>query len=330
MKVTLKNTVKKLFVSFGGTYVLRRLNQTPRVLFWHGIDDIKNPKVEAESFTIKDFKKQIEYLEKNFEIICISDFYNRFKNKKFTNKEIVLTFDDGYLNNLTVVAPYLNSKNLPFTVFVSTEHIETGELFPTSIARLILLGADLRTITIPQLNIFDFDISEFNNKQCLYEKVRKHLKNEPLDKVRKIINELKQNIKQDTYFELIEKYKSVKLMNWQELKQLHQLGATIGSHCKYHICCHKNQDIKEIEKQIRESKIILEEKLQSECDFFAYPNGDFTKEANQFVIQSGYKMGFSVQKKRVEKANNLAVIPRISVPQDLTTFKILTALYPKK
>ncbi len=330
MKATLKKTLKNLFIFFGGVWVLRKLNQTPRVLFWHGVDDIKDQEVEAESFAIEAFQKQIEYLQKNYEIISISEFYNRFQTQNFTNKEVVLTFDDGYVNNLTVVAPYLNEKKIPFTVFISTEHIETGELFPTSIARLIFLGSDLKTITIPQLNIYKFDISEEKDMHYLHDKVRRALKSEPLDNVRKIVEELKLNLSENAYFELVERYKSVKPMSWEQVKQLHQLGATIGSHCKYHICCHGNQNIDEVEKQIVESKTILEEKLNSECEFFAYPNGDFTESSNLHVMNAGYKMGFSVQKKRVGPQNDLAVMPRIGVPQDLTTFKIITALYPKK
>lgn len=330
MKSTLKKTLKSLFIFFGGVWVLRKLNQTPRVLFWHGVDDINDQEIEAESFSINAFQKQIEYLKKNYEIISIDEFYNRFQNQSFTNKEVVLTFDDGYVNNLTVVAPYLNEKRIPFTVFISTEHIETGELFPTSIARLIFLGSGLKTITIPQLNIDKFDISEEKDKHYLHGKVRHALKSEPLDNVRKIVEELKLNLSESAYIELTEKYKSVKPMSWDQVKQLHQLGATIGSHCKYHICCHGNQNINVVEKQIVESKTILEEKLKSECEFFAYPNGDFTENSNLIVMNAGYKMGFSVKPKPVEPQNNLSAMPRISAPLGFKTFKIIMALYPKK
>lgn len=330
MKATLKTALKSLFISFGGVYILRSINQTPRIVFWHSIDDIREPEVEAESITIETFKKQIEYLQDNFEIISMDEFYDRFQNQNFNSREIVLTFDDGYANNLNVVAPYLNSKKLPFTVFISTEHIETGELFPTSIARLICLGANLKMITIPQLNIDKFDISEVRNKKIIYKRVIYALKTAPLHEVKKIVEELKHNLSKAEYFELIERYKSVKPMNWGDVKQLHQLGATIGSHCKYHICCHDNQNIEEVKEQVFESKVILEEKLQSKCEFFAYPNGDFTVESNQLIIEAGYKMGFSVEKERVGINNNIAVIPRIGVPQSLSDFKILTALYPKK
>lgn len=40
--------------------------------------------------------------------------------------KVVLTFDDGYLDNLQVAAPILVGAGLPFTVFVTTSFLETG------------------------------------------------------------------------------------------------------------------------------------------------------------------------------------------------------------
>ncbi len=327
----LKNLVINIFLFLKGDAILRRRNQTPRILFWHGVDQIVDQKVEAESFDVFTFKRQIAYLNKYYEIISLDDFYNRYQNKEFTNREIVLTFDDGYLNNLNVVYPILNELNLPFTVFVSTEHIETGELFPTSIARLIIYGAVLKKINVPYLKIDNEDISDIENRNIIYSKVINTLKTKPLEEVRKIVSELKTNLADQDYITLVEKFKSVKPMNWEEVKKLHSLGVTIGSHCKHHICCHSNQQKKEVKAQIKVSKKIIEQKLQTECKYFAYPNGDYTEASNGFVKTSGYKMGFSTEKNiKIENVHNTSIIPRIGVPLNINTFKIFINLYPKK
>lgn len=323
--------IKKTFTALKGDYFLRMTNRTPRILFWHGVDNIVNSEVEAECFSVNDFTKQIEYLKRNYEIISLDEFYKRYNNKKFTNKEVVLTFDDGYANNLHIVAPILNKLSLPFTVFISTEHIETGELFPTSVARLIVLGTTLNKISIESLGIVNHDISTKTLKQEVYKQVIEELKTSPLHKVRQIIKELIENLTEQEFITLTHKYKSVKPMTWQEVGQLHQLGATIGSHCKYHICCHENQEEQEVYSQITESKKIIEEKLQTECKYFAYPNGDFTTFSNNVVNEAGYKMGFSTKKNQnIIHASDIASIPRIGVPSNIETFKILINLYPKK
>lgn len=327
----MKSIIKNSFLSLKGDYFMRKFNRTPRILFWHGVDENIDNYIEAETFDVKSFKKQITYLNKNYEIISINEFYKRHQNKTFTNREVILTFDDGYANNLHIVSPILNQLSIPFTVFISTEHIETGELFPTSIARIILLGAGLKEVSIPSLSISNIDISNKAVQEEVYKKVVSQLKLRPLSEVRAIISDLIRNVSNQNYQELQEKYKSTKPMTWDEVKKLHQLGATIGSHCKYHICCHENQSKQEVREQIFESKQIIEKKLQTECKYFAYPNGDYTKESNIFVKEAGYAMGFSTKKdKRIVNTRDISIIPRIGAPLNINTFKIIINLYPKK
>jgi peptidoglycan/xylan/chitin deacetylase (PgdA/CDA1 family) len=252
-------------------------------------------------------------------------------NNTFTKKEIVLTFDDGYANNFHTVGQIMKEYNLPYTVFISTEHIETGELFPTSIARLIVLGSELKKISIPSLRNVKYDISTQELKMVTYSIISGELKIKPLNEVRQIVQDLKNNVSNTQYKALADKYKSVKPMTWDMVIKLHKMGAKIGSHCMYHICCHENQDISEVKKQISESKTIIENKLQSKCDYFAYPNGDYTDNSNRSVLDAGYKMGFSTNcTLRIDHFHHLASVPRIGVQRRLDTFKIHIGLYPNK
>jgi peptidoglycan/xylan/chitin deacetylase (PgdA/CDA1 family) len=327
----MKGTLKKALVNLRADLLLKQLNKTPRVLFWHGVDDIVDQTIEAETFQVETFQKQIKYLKENYNIISIDEFYLRLTENRFKNNEVVLTFDDGYSNNLYKVAPILNNLSLPFTVFISTEHIETGELYPTSIARLIILGSDLNSISIPSISIYDFDITTNEFRHKLYAIVSMELKSRPLTEVRKIVQNLIDNLNKTEYLNIIEKYNSVKPMNWDEVVKLKKMGATIGSHCKYHICCHENQNVEIVKDQIIESKRIIEAKLQTYCHYFAYPNGDYTEDSNLFVKEAGYKLGFSTDKnQKVSKYTDKTIIPRIGVPQNIDTFKLFINIYPKK
>lgn len=328
---TLKSILLNLFIKSGANSILRRLNRTPRILFWHGVDINPDSKVEPECINKSDFIKQIDYLRKYYEIISIEEFEKRLLNNSFTSREIVLTFDDGYANNLYVVEPILNKYNLPYTVFISTEHIATGQYYPTSVNRIIVKGAGLKKISLPSQNI-SFSIETENDINNTVVSISNFLKTLTLKRVREITNDLINNVSKDKWLELQEKYNSVRPMNWDEVIELsNRKNVTIGSHCKYHICCHDNQDLEEIERQIVESKQIIEDKLKIECNYFAYPNGDYTNSSNAIVRQAGYKMGFSTKKiSKISIDNDLKAIPRIVVPQEINTFKIFTSLYPKR
>jgi peptidoglycan/xylan/chitin deacetylase (PgdA/CDA1 family) len=56
--------------------------------------------------------------------------------------QLAITFDDGYLDNLTVAAPLLVMRGLPFTVFVIADHVRDrrkGFLDPLSLRELAAL-----------------------------------------------------------------------------------------------------------------------------------------------------------------------------------------------
>ena len=68
----------------------------------------------------KKFKSFIKYLkESDFEIISIDELNNIISKGVIPNrKQIVLTFDDGYIDNYKIVYPYLSELQIPFTIYV--------------------------------------------------------------------------------------------------------------------------------------------------------------------------------------------------------------------
>lgn len=56
-----------------------------------------------------------------FSFAKISDCYKLNKNR------VYLTFDDGYLDNWTILFPYLRQHGIPFTIFVNKDFVELNE-----------------------------------------------------------------------------------------------------------------------------------------------------------------------------------------------------------
>ncbi len=96
--------------------------QGARILMYHsigrGVEDDPNG-----LFTISPevFKSQINFLLNQDDIEFVAFSEDALKSGK--KLKIALTFDDGYKDNLTVVAPYLIQHNIPFTVFVLSDKV---------------------------------------------------------------------------------------------------------------------------------------------------------------------------------------------------------------
>ncbi|MCK4386497.1 MAG: polysaccharide deacetylase family protein [Candidatus Pacebacteria bacterium] len=91
------------------------------VLMYHSVSNDKR------FFTVAsvNFEKQLRFLKKKkFNVIKIGDLVKTIQDKKqMLHKTAVLSFDDGYQDNYSVVFPLLKRYNFPVTIFLITDLI---------------------------------------------------------------------------------------------------------------------------------------------------------------------------------------------------------------
>lgn len=76
--------------------------------------------------TINQFESQMQYLQTNgYDIISMQELINHItlKDEILAKKPVLITFDDGYVNNLTYLFPYIEKHKCPVTVFLPTAYI---------------------------------------------------------------------------------------------------------------------------------------------------------------------------------------------------------------
>ncbi len=68
------------------------------------------------------FAEHLDYLQRHYKIISLSDYLEaRNSGRSLGRYSVVLTFDDGFRNFLTVAAPLLAARKIPATVFLITD-----------------------------------------------------------------------------------------------------------------------------------------------------------------------------------------------------------------
>jgi len=90
-----------------------------------------------------------------------------------------------------------------------------------------------------------------------------------------------------TTHHLEQKYDDPKKMTKQQLHELIDAGMTVGSHTRTHLILTKVSE-KQAKAEIRVSKSVLEDILQQEVRFFAYPFGAFNNRIAEMVMDAGY------------------------------------------
>ena len=163
--------------------------------------------------------------------------------------------------------------NIPFTVFISTRHIDSGDRFPTYILRVGFFNNYNTILNIPCLNT-KFDISNENLQNSGYNYVVSIIKSAQQERVNAIIKDVKNSMTNEKWLEINNRYSSDEPMNWRDVDELQSSGISIGSHCHDHFLLHINQSEKDVIKQLDISKSMIRKRYGS-CSYFCYPNGSF-------------------------------------------------------
>lgn len=323
---TIKNT---LLVKLGIASRKREINRTPRVLFYHGVSEVSNPFVEGLHISPDAFRQQLIYLQKYYEPISLDEYYKRWNEHTFSGKEVVITFDDGYRNNLTTVVPLLKEFGFPFTLFISTQHIDSGKRFATFIGRAIVMHPDLSVIDLPAIGIKKKLFSGYQRKK-VFKKISYQLKHVDINTVNKVTEQLINHLPENEYQMLCNRYTADAPLTWEEvaiLKKEHD--CIIGSHCVDHFICDSFQQEAEVIKQISESKRIIEQKTGSPCHYLAYPNGNTYPTAIYAAANAGYRMAFTTEYKRIDDNSNPLAMPRYGVNFNFSSFIVDMTFRPR-
>lgn len=70
--------------------------------------------------TVENLEEQFKYIKTKFQTV----FFKDLESAKDLKNKIILTFDDGYYNNLQYLIPLLEKYQLKATIFIPTEFIQ--------------------------------------------------------------------------------------------------------------------------------------------------------------------------------------------------------------
>ncbi len=84
-----------------------------RIIFYHSIFDCDK----------NNFSEQLRFFCDNYKVLPLTDALIKAKNNRITEPTLSITFDDGYLNNLTVASELLAKHNIKGCFYVTSDFI---------------------------------------------------------------------------------------------------------------------------------------------------------------------------------------------------------------
>lgn len=242
-------------------------------LMYHGVVKTDSTFFSPRHLIESQFEKQIKYISSEFDVITVVEAFEVIKkNKPLKRKTVTITFDDGYLNNLTTALPILEHYNVPTSFFISTATLNNSipnALWSDVIAALLYFNKD-KSVQI--------DAHVFKNGYCSELKVSLFDYMKTLDcKSRDLIlNHLIEKYELNECFLKLDP-EIWQLLNHDELRKLSNSEiATIGSHG------HQHYNLGDIAIEDAISDMSSSIKLLGNCinkkiDMIAYPDGSYSE-----------------------------------------------------
>ncbi len=112
----------------------------------------------------KHFAEHLEHLRQHYLVMSLRKLVRSLTDGKFPKRGVVLTFDDGYADNLWNAKPLLERYDVPATVFVATGYLgQEREFWWDELERLVLLTSPMTQRLQVTLNgaSYEWDLDEW-------------------------------------------------------------------------------------------------------------------------------------------------------------------------
>ena len=279
----------------------------PAALFFHGVEPhIEDSRLQSNHHKASIFSGIAQRLKDDFDVLPLSMLDDVLRNPRHHKRAIFLMSDDGYANTLTNAADILQSFDLPWTLFVSTRHIDTSGRSPVFVARLFFLYAADGGYDIPHLGHAVLG----EEREAVADRLGWKLKSLDAARADEAVAAMQANI--PDLEDLLDRFRSDRFLTWEQVRELRQRGVEIGGHAHKHWAMHAGQSPDYLHEQAFLSRSRIEAEA-GPCRAFAYPFGNTTdvgRGAWQAVRDAGYEYGFTTLSGTLDASTNPYLLPR--------------------
>ena len=266
------------------------------------------------------FKTHIQYLKNNFNLLNLDDVVDHVESRtQFDNLSCLITFDDGWKDNFNNALPILKAYNAPALVFLPTYYISSNNLFWQECLSNIICSLCRNRKNIP-------DILTKHGLDGLVIKSPEEIKagiNNYLSSLKSLSNKKIDAILDEFQMYFEERNLSIptntvdKYITWEQASEMAENNVQFGSHAISHRLLTKLEN-SDLNNELKQSKEIINEKLNISISSIAYPNGNFSDPVLASVKRNGYKIGFTTIDGYFDVEENPYKIKRINMHQNAT------------
>jgi peptidoglycan/xylan/chitin deacetylase (PgdA/CDA1 family) len=285
----------------------------------------------------QSFEAHIAYLRKRFTVISIDELLDLWMTNRLKSDQsyCVITFDDGWKDNYQFAFSVLMKYRIPATIFLATDFIGTSRWFwPDQMMLLLEKGRQHTTSQVDRkavstilaetigvmLPVTDGTFRRVASGDPIgLDTIIERCKGLEAGKVQQMIDRLSHALHMDLPTHRV-------LLNWDEVREMAGNGITFGSHSVSHRIM-TQIPLSDVKMELIDSRKTMLEQGVKPVPVFCYPNGNFDRDIQELVRESGYLAAVGCEVGlELNRPKDLFALKRISVHEDSSVSVPLLAL----
>ncbi len=264
------------------------------ILVYHRIGNSSEDPFDPGVFsaTGDQLDEQVKYLKKNHSLIGLDEakacITGTVKDRS-RHCRVLLTFDDGYLDNYRIAYPILRSHGVQGVFFLSTGLIGSSVVPWWDEIAFLLKTARKQKFSLSYPIHLDVDIVA-DGLPLSIRRVIDHYKHPHNRTPRDFVDQVRVATQSEGLREPPRRF-----LDWDEAKEMVDGGMSIGSHCHSHSMLSK-LDLNQQSHEMTHARSLLRERLGRDSESIAYPvgiKGSFSEETQMLAQAAGYEVAFS-------------------------------------
>ncbi len=308
---------KTVLMRLGGYAAIRRVRPSRglAILRYHAICAPGNCDYADPAICIgpAEFERHVAYLTNAYSVIRLDEAVRALAHgKPLPRNAVAITFDDGYADNLAAAAT-LARYGTSATFYITAGCVAGSQPFwPAELRYLIAaLPPSRLSLNAGQVRV-EIDGSTEAGRATAVRQLTRTFKGHPIpirEALRAQLRQLANHVEIPPV-----------MLSWDDIRQMHRLGMTIGSHTMTHPNL-PNAGAAAARVELVASKRRLEDEINAPVTMFSYPNGGadryMTAEIARLVKESGYEAATTSRNAFAASTSDLFALERVQVSQRL-------------
>ena len=245
--------------------------------------------------TPEDFLRQMQLVADHFRPVSIEDVRRYLQGGALPKNPLLVTFDDGYLDNHDVALPILRRLGIPAVFFIATHYLEQRKVFWWDRISYIMKLASVRRLELGYPSPMTFELLSADHRARAMRALLQLVKSAYGLDIERLLRELSAAACVTWSEELERRFADELLMTWDQVRDLRAAGMGVQSHTRTHRVL-QTLSPDQVRDELAGSRADLETQLGERIFAISYPVGYSIEDRPdlQWAMKAaGYEIGFT-------------------------------------